>query len=453
MTSPAPRRRVSLALVAAALALVASTTTAEADDAPAGDRARGLEWAGLAKDGNGACPGGFRVAGAADRAACTHGPDPAPPGVDVTRHRPTDELVAATNQGSVAASGSTVPCYGDGTSGKRVQAVYAYADDVPDRSATVVDLIAGWAGTVDGIFKDSAAKTGGIRHVRWVTGTGCRMSVIVVRLAASGDDTFSSTVSELQAAGLNRTDRKYLVWVDANIYCGISQFRSDDSPGTANANEGGPSYARTDTGCWGFQNSVEAHELMHMLGGVQHSAPHSTGAGHCTDEQDRMCYTDSQSTVVTYPCAWQHERLFDCGDDDYFHTSPPSGSYLASRWNSATSSFLERAEPSGTTDPVPPPSTTSTSTTTWSGSTNGKTTSASYAVSTGTGTVDTVLSFTKAKTLTLSVKRADGTLVAQKVGPSPVSLSASVSSGSQSFVVSSGGGSSSFTLTATYPKP
>lgn len=458
MTCPALRRIVSLTLAVAVVALgtIASTATAGANAtagakaATAGDRARGLEWAGMALDSTGACPGAYRMTSADGRVDCTHGPDPAPPGVDVTRHRNSEELVAGTSQGSVAASGSTVPCYGDGASGKRVQAVYAYADDVPDRSATMVDLIAGWAGTVDGIFNDSATKTGGVRHVRWVADAGCRLSVIVVRLVATGDDNFSNTINELRSAGLNRTDRKYIMWVDTNIYCGIADLRIDDSLGTANANEGGPSYARVDNGCWGFQNSVEAHELMHTIGGVQYSAPHSTGAGHCTDEQDRMCYTDSQSTVLTYPCVWEHERLFDCGDDDYFHTNPLQGSYLAGHWNSAMSSYLERAAPSS--DPVPPPP-APTASTTWSGSLGRKATSASYTVATGTGTVDLTLNFTRAKSLTLTVKRADGTIVVQKVGPSTISLAASVASGDQTFVVSSGGASASFTLTATYPSP
>ena len=39
-----------------------------------------------------------------------------------------------------------------------------------------------------------------------------------------------------------------------------------------------PGYARVDTGCWGW---AESHELMHTLGAVQNTAPHSTyGRAH-----------------------------------------------------------------------------------------------------------------------------------------------------------------------------
>jgi hypothetical protein len=56
-----------------------------------------------------------------------------------------------------------------------------------------------------------------------------------------------------------------------------------------------------------------------------------------------MCYDDDASgpVVTSTPCPPEHEALLDCGHDDYFSTNPPAGSYLASHWNTATSSFLE----------------------------------------------------------------------------------------------------------------
>jgi hypothetical protein len=56
-----------------------------------------------------------------------------------------------------------------------------------------------------------------------------------------------------------------------------------------------------------------------------------------------MCYSGAAGTSVytSSGCTTTllDERL-DCGKNDYFHTSPKSGSYLATHWNTARSSFL-----------------------------------------------------------------------------------------------------------------
>src|SRR5205807_8495796 len=69
--------------------------------------------------------------------ACTHGPDAAPPGVDVRVRRPLLAAGDSSGGGTTAAASSTVPCYGDGSSGPRVQAIYAHASDVSDRYGQV----------------------------------------------------------------------------------------------------------------------------------------------------------------------------------------------------------------------------------------------------------------------------------------------------------------------------
>jgi hypothetical protein len=81
---------------------------------------------------------------------------------------------------------------------------------------------------------------------------------------------------------------------------------------------------------------------MHNFGGVQHSAPHSSHAGHCIDDYDVMCYDDSDTAPpMRIDCADQAlEYRYDCGHNDYFHPAPPKGSYLATHWNAANSRFL-----------------------------------------------------------------------------------------------------------------
>jgi hypothetical protein len=296
---------------------------------------------------------------------CTHGSDPAPAGVDVGRPweppRPAQSSVPPPQPLTAAAAPAPVPCYGDGTSGNRVQALYAYPADRPDRYDQVVASIRQWAADADAVFAKSAATTGGTRHVRFVTDAACTLVVERVPLTTAGDDTFENTIAELGAAGYTRPDRKYLVWVDSTVLCGIAAYYPDDRAGQDNANNGDPSIrgtvARVDSGCWGFGGrgeSVEAHELMHMLGAVEPSAPHATLFGHCTDDADRMCYADGSPQAIQDVCPAADEALFDCDHDDYFNTEPPSGSYLATHWNAARSSFLAAEEPSpGGTGPAP----------------------------------------------------------------------------------------------------
>jgi ribosomal protein L24E len=297
------------------------------------------------------------------RITCTPGPDPAPEGVDPTTPRP---LVAGTHSqgmllpdppggaptsGAAAGAGPGIRCYGDGQSGNRVQAVYAVPADRPDRYGQVLPSIRQWAAETDAVFQASASKTGGKRHVRFVTDANCDLDVMRVRLSSTGDDTFNNTLAEFEAQGLDRSDRKYLVWTDSTVFCGIANYWVDDRASPDNFNNGPPgtpaTVSRIDSGCWGLGSrgqSVEAHELMHSLGSVLPTAPHASPAGHCNDDADRMCYQDGSVLVLLSLCAAEQESLFDCANDDYFSTAPAPGSYLGTHWNAANSSFLSSSE-------------------------------------------------------------------------------------------------------------
>jgi hypothetical protein len=349
----------TLAVVAGALVALAAAAPAFAHGERAENRtseatrlAKGLVYRGLVRAPAGTlCAGGFVVQTRKGRDACTHGPDPAPPGRDVRKRRSVAALRLETNRqateatqtSAAAVEGGAVHCIGDGTSGNRVQAIYAYPAGRASRYADIAPLIKTWAAAVDGVFEASAAETAGERHVRWVTDEACELDVERVQISASARDDFTVMSDELAALGYDDPARKYLVWVDANVYCGIAWLYDDDRKRADNYNNGNPGVsgmvARVDNGCW---NYAETHELVHNLGGVQSSAPNASAYGHCTDESDDMCYDDDGTgpVVMRQVCPEEHEPLLDCNHDDYFHTAPPDGNYLATHWNTAESSFL-----------------------------------------------------------------------------------------------------------------
>ena len=163
----------------------------------------------------------------------------------------------------------------------------------------MVPSIRQWAAETDAVFQSSAAQTGGTRRIRFVTDKNCDLVVTRVALSATGDDTLDTTIAELAAQGYRRSDRKYLVWMDSTVLCGIGTYYVDDRPTPDNFNNGRSgvpgSVSRIDAGCWGLASrgqSVEAHELMHSLGAVLPTAPNATTNGHCSDDDDRMCYAD-----------------------------------------------------------------------------------------------------------------------------------------------------------------
>ncbi|GHG53511.1 hypothetical protein GCM10018779_15550 [Streptomyces griseocarneus] len=360
---------------------------------PKAEKARGLVYKGLDPAPKGdPCVGVYRVS---DARLCTHGPDAPPKGIDITKDTPPVAKAASApdltgdgkqapaaaealqgsapaldaRTGSVAAAGGTAPaapaapggsktvCEGDGSAGNRVQVLYVHGPG-RDRFGQYAASFKQWAAETDVIYNASAKETGGERHVRYVTESDCTASVLNVEVTDGSLAEFGAMNNALAAKGFNRRDRKYMIFADAQVYCGIGTFNGDERPGSDNLSNFGPSYGRTDSGCWG--GSTPAHELGHNLGAVNNSAPHTSKAAHCVDEWDIMCYSDAPyypKMQTICPDRSNDERL-DCGHDDYFHTNPRPGSYLATHWNIANNRFLIAG--GGSTDPNPNPSPTPT---------------------------------------------------------------------------------------------
>ncbi|MGW2559770.1 RICIN domain-containing protein [Streptomyces sp. NPDC001514] len=367
------------------------------DEAPKSEPERGMVYEGLkpAPEGD-PCAGVYRTSGG----HCTHGPDAPPKGVDIKKDTspavkaaavaedPTEagstkssggELprtaapaldAAARKAGSPPAAGGsasqapaangpagqTVQCDSDGNTGNRVQVVYVHAPG-RDRYAEYLPSFRKWAADADLIYSESAKDTGGVRHIRYVTAADCTPTVLNIELPASALTEFSATNRALAGKGLDRRDRKYMIFADTQVYCGIGTFAGDERPGQSNLSNFGPSYGRTDSGCWGGHTA--AHELGHNLGAVNNSAPNTSQGAHCTDEWDVMCYSDSPyyPRMRSICQAGEYENRLDCNHDDYFHTNPRPGSYLATHWNIADNQFLMRAATGTTPNPGPTPTT------------------------------------------------------------------------------------------------
>src|SRR3954452_24305690 len=214
---------------------------------------------------------------------CTHGPDAAPAGLHPHRDVspvtakapepvapgresadiPPDAEIVRDEGGSAlspnapalipdAAPGDAdfimgahnVACDSDGRTGKRVQVVYLHEFGTPSRYTDFLGSIRTWVGGADQIFDESAAETGGSRHVRFVTNPQCRVDVAEVQLPPEALDTFGKSVQALQTLGYNRTDRQYLMFADTAAYCGSATYIADTRAGLGNRNNGGPSYLR-----------------------------------------------------------------------------------------------------------------------------------------------------------------------------------------------------------------
>jgi len=304
---------------------------------------KGLVYRGLTAPKTGPCVGGYQLAGKGS-ARCTHGPDEPPADVSVK--------VAATP--AAAATTGLPACEGDGTTGKRVEVLYVHG--ATSQYDKFLDTFRLRAEQVDDIYYQSAQETGGVRHVRYVTETVdgvCRAVVRDVPIADSALGDFDTARDAVIKAGYPaRDDRKYLMFVDTNVYCGIGEFLGDTTKSDANRSNGG-GYARVDNGCWQYPD-VASHELGHNLGAVNDDAPNASHHAHCTDEYDVMCYQDQDDTVLHTACPDQaHDMRLDCNHDDYYNTNPSPGTYLAKEYNVADNLFLVKGTPAATTSPSP----------------------------------------------------------------------------------------------------
>lgn len=261
----------------------------------------------------------------------THGPDPAPRSSSDTAEAPPP--VAPT-------------CLPLGTA-YTMRVIYARTPSAPNDAAAPA-AIREMVATANAYLLASAAPFGVGTSLR-VQCSGGVVDVSVVQLTTATRN-FGAIVDELRARGFNDPTVKYWVWHDdGGTSCGggIGHVYSDDRPGAENWNNGNgvPLFAVTWT-CDRLSGAqVMSHENGHNMGAVQNSAPRSTLGLHCIDGLDIMCYDDDGANSAQYSTAFcPDETVYDCGNNDYFHPSPPAGNYLATHWNvgGANNRFLAR---------------------------------------------------------------------------------------------------------------
>ena len=135
-----------------------------------------------------------------------------------------------------------------------------------------------------------------------------------------------------QQTGYTNRLRKYIIFVDApanKTNCGEASIAADTRHGPDNANNWGYGLAVLWSDCW--LPGVVRHEVGHLLGAVQPSAPYGTSDFHCRTTGDVMCGT--------------YFSAYDLSRDTYYNPNPAKGSYLDTHWNIANSRFLDVTVP------------------------------------------------------------------------------------------------------------
>ena len=170
--------------------------------------------------------------------------------------------------------------------------------------------------------------------------------------AYEAGDTFALLRADLDAATAEQLGARvnYLAYVEGVGVGGVAgqaDVPLDDTGGRTNSSNQGHLFAVIYDAfalAEGERRATFLHEMAHNLGAVQDSAPNSSKAGHCHDEDDIMCYDDDGAGVPSTVCdlnpATAFDEAFDCNGDDYWNPSPAGGSYLAGSWNTYDSDFL-----------------------------------------------------------------------------------------------------------------
>lgn len=245
----------------------------------------------------------------------------------------------------------------------RVQVIYGYYSSVGNQRSTYYSSIATMAAEMDDWVMKSAQKTGGARNYHFVMNSDCTLNLPSLAFPSTAYNPYAgwgAFTTTLANAGYKSTTTKYLVFLDnpndGSGTCGAGTAYADTRPDPAlnyaNGHSTTVGYAYVVKGCWDTwtgptTNNAGAdtadHEMGHILGAVQPSAPGGTSGFHCWDGKDRMCYNDGSANSEKYSDYYciglNANELWDCKNDTYF-AAVPAGTWLPTHWNLYKSSFL-----------------------------------------------------------------------------------------------------------------
>lgn len=279
----------------------------------------------------------------------THGADAPPLEVD-SAHLPSSQTAVDS------ADRSDIAC--TPTTSKHVTLVYARPSDRTSRYTTVRPLLQQEAYKMSAFLdaESQAVSSDNGKRLRFRCdddGTPTVLNATLPALGASTGSSFSQVVDGLKGLGYEHFSdsgalERYVVFYDAPSSggaAGTGHLYEDSSPSADNLNNKGGMYAVEYRWTYGGgvpHWDVMLHEAGHNMGALSDNAPHSSGAGHCNDGLDIMCYDDGGSTS-NYGSGSCSTEQFDCHRDDYYNPVPAPGSYLATHWNAAASynAFLQ----------------------------------------------------------------------------------------------------------------
>ena len=323
------------------------------------------------------------------------------PALEVERHGdPVAEFEAGAGEpaqvsglGSRAASPTLCPTVGSSADdrandpheggGHVIKVIYAYPANVGNRIGIYGPVIQAGVKTISEFV---TSESGGSLSTRFDIGTYEGAHCLDIQRVAlpQAREYYSSPANQafkkvaqdvFIRLGPQGSPRDFLIYADMVTPAGIGgEAEAFVNPGVSDTPAGAPThnkggmfavlYGRGGSDFFGstagfpagttsrLQVEIGLHELSHNLGAVQFSAPNSSGAGHCNDQFDLMCYEDggSGSLFADPNCDGDLSlpsdpygadlQAWDCNKDDYFNPSPPGGSYLATHWNLADSAFL-----------------------------------------------------------------------------------------------------------------